>query len=88
MSVKGFRDVTFRESQSGKSFGVVSWKGSDICIDIDCECGVVSHYDGYFAAVIECPACKRQYWLNPRIELKEIEGARDRSVKQAWISEE
>ena len=35
----------------------IQWKGTDVCFDFYCECGQQSHFDGYFAYSIQCPAC-------------------------------
>jgi hypothetical protein len=39
----------------------VQWKGTNVCCDIHCECGEMSHYDGDFFYFFKCPACQR-YW--------------------------
>lgn len=53
--------------------GWIQWKGTDVCIDIYCECGEQSHYDGKFMYGIKCPHCKREYHVNPHIQLIEVE---------------
>jgi hypothetical protein len=34
------------------SHGWIQWKGTDVCMDIHCECGTLSHIDGEFAYII------------------------------------
>ena len=36
----------------------LQWKGTDVCLDFDCECGWSTHYDGFFAYTVECPNCE------------------------------
>lgn len=48
----------------------VQWKGTDVCMDFYCDCGEQSHFDGYFAYVVTCPACGQEWempcFLTPR----------------------
>ena len=44
----------------------IQWKGTDVCLDFNCECGGTCHFDGYFAYVIECPHCDKR-WEMPMI---------------------
>lgn len=39
----------------------IQWKGTDVCMDFHCPCGEGGHFDGYFAYVVECPACHRRW---------------------------
>ena len=57
----------------GKPHGWIQWKGTNVCVDIHCACGEVSHYDGDFMYSIKCPACERIHFCNGHIELIELE---------------
>ncbi len=35
----------------------IQYKGTELCIDVYCKCGVEGHFDGFFANNIRCPAC-------------------------------
>lgn len=35
----------------------IQWKGTDVCMDFQCECGENSHFDGDFAYAVKCPKC-------------------------------
>lgn len=35
----------------------IQWKGTDVCMDFNCECGYRGHFDGYFAYAVRCPDC-------------------------------
>ena len=54
-----------------ESHAFVQWKGTDLCMDFLCVCGAKCHFDGYFANLVECPHCARQWempcYLLPRI---------------------
>ena len=47
----------------------VQWKGTDLCCDIECECGEYDHLDVEFAYAVKCLSCGRAYALRPRVEL-------------------
>ncbi len=50
----------------------VQWKGTDVCMDVYCECGCRGHIDGYFAYYIKCEACGSIYETSPKINLIKI----------------
>lgn len=39
----------------------IQYKGTHICMDIRCECGEHTHFDGDFAYSIECGKCGMKY---------------------------
>jgi hypothetical protein len=57
------------EKYEGQPHGWVQWKGTDVCMDIHCECGHHSHIDAEFAYHVKCPKCKAVYSCNGHIEL-------------------
>ena len=54
-------------------FGRIYKDLSEVCFDIHCKCGIVSHYDGKYLNVIQCYHCETQYYVGAYIELLEIE---------------
>lgn len=62
-----------QEILKGQPNGCIQWKGADISIDINCECGKQSHYNGNFMYGIQCPYCERIYHANPHIQLIEVD---------------
>lgn len=42
----------------------VQWKGTDICVDLHCECGYHGHFDGFFAYGLRCAECGKE-WTMP-----------------------
>lgn len=74
-----------QETFDGKPHGWIQWKGTDVCIDIHCECGELSHFDGEFMYVIQCPSCKRKYFANGHIQLIEIDDYEGMSLHEASL---
>lgn len=54
-----------------KPHGWIQFKGTDICLDVHCKCGNLTHIDGDFIYFLECSACGAVYELNGHIELIE-----------------
>jgi hypothetical protein len=64
-----------------KSRGAMQMKGTDICMDMHCKCGVMSHigciripgYEhGDFAYFVKCPSCGAIYKVDPHVNLIEV----------------
>lgn len=53
----------------GQPHGWIQWKGTNVCMDIHCECGHHSHIDADFAYYVKCPACQKVYMVNGHVEL-------------------
>lgn len=51
--------------------GWIQFKGTDICLDVHCKCGELTHIDGTFIYFLKCGACGATYELNGHIELVE-----------------
>lgn len=49
--------------------GWIQWKGTDVCMDVRCECGVLTHIDDTFCYYIRCGACGRTYECGGHIKL-------------------
>lgn len=49
----------------------IQWKGTDVCLDMYCDCGVDTHFDGYFASALECGECGKKYDNPNHHELEE-----------------
>lgn len=59
-------------SRSEDPHGWIQWKGTDVCIDIHCKCGEISHYDGEFMYHVKCPECKTIYEASGFVKLIEV----------------
>jgi hypothetical protein len=53
--------------------GWIQWKGTDVCMDVHCECGEISHIDGMFCYAVKCPACGAVYALVADIDFIKLE---------------
>ena len=51
------------------SGGWIQWKGTNVCMDLTCECGWSGHHDGDFFYYMRCPSCKRVYAVGQNIKL-------------------
>ena len=49
----------------------IQWKGTDLCMDLECECGAHNHYDGYFAYWVECGSCGKTYRMPQHVDVVE-----------------
>lgn len=51
----------FIEQEPTEPHAFIQWKGTDVCMDFHCECGVMGHFDGSFAYVVKCGACGQEW---------------------------
>lgn len=51
----------------------IQWKGTEVCMDIYCDCGKQFHIDSDFTYNVECPYCNTVYFCNGHIELIKVE---------------
>lgn len=64
METSEFYDSVYMHDQPvGRAHGFIQWKGTDVCIDLRCECGYHGHYDGLSLYFYRCPACLAGYAL-------------------------
>lgn len=68
--------------------GWVQWKGTNVCMDIHCKCGKMSHVDAEFAYFVKCPYCKTVYMCNGHIELIEVKEEPKRCVVIPDVNDE
>lgn len=53
-------------------YGWIQWQGTQVCMDILCACGKLSHVDAEFCFHVKCPACGTTYECDPHITLKKL----------------
>jgi len=58
-----------RDNKETVSGGWVQYKGTDLCVDLHCECGHHGHYDGLFAYAMKCSKCTTPYAVGQNIKL-------------------
>lgn len=61
-----------QEDQINKPHGKVQWKGTDVCMDVYCKCGIHTHIDDWFVYNVKCGSCGTVYNCNPNIEFIEV----------------
>lgn len=101
MKIAKNRDEAWKLQQifKGEPHGWIQWKGTDVCMDVWCECGESFHIDDTFAYYVQCPYCKTVYFCNGHIELIKLEeipethiaqdtDILDEMVAEKWIEEE
>lgn len=71
------RDYDFGTDGVGKppetpSHGWIQWKGTNVCMDIHCQCGSTFHYDGERLYFWACGDCGRTYMVDGHIALREL----------------
>ncbi len=67
---KGFYNQVYgRDAATAPSHGWIQWKGTNVCIDLCCECGHNGHVDGEFFYFYECSACGRKYAIGQTVKL-------------------
>ncbi len=71
MNYKQLHDEVYSQDTDveDKPHGWIQWKGTDVCIDLRCECGHHGHFDGDFFYFFECPECKRKYAVGSNVLL-------------------
>ena len=52
--------------------GWIQWTGTDVCMDVRCECGQISHIDSDFVYTLRCPHCGRVYAVSAYVKLVEL----------------
>ena len=57
----------------GEPHGWIQWKGTDVCMDVHCECGKLTHVDGMFCYSVKCSNCGRIYFCNGHIEFIQLD---------------
>jgi hypothetical protein len=61
-----------QEQFKEETHGWIQWKGTDVCMDFNCQCGFGGHIDADFVYHIRCPQCDKVYFCNGHIEMIEI----------------
>lgn len=48
----------------------IQWKGTDVCIDLYCDCGQHHHYDGCFLNAWKCGACGQIWEMGWEVKMR------------------
>ncbi len=72
--------------------GWIQWKGTDVCIDLHCDCGHHGHFDGDFFYFFRCPKCQKAYAVGCNVKLipltNEQEASRQDRIKTCELDED
>lgn len=49
--------------------GWIQWKGTNVCMDIKCKCGALTHVDEDFCYHVKCGSCGQVYECGGHISL-------------------
>lgn len=74
-----------QETYNGKPHGWVQWKGTDVCMDVHCKCGALTHVDADFTYYVKCSACGTVYMCNGHIEFIELKEEPDSCVVETSV---
>jgi len=69
-----------QDKHEDRPHGWIQWKGTEVCMDVNCKCGGLFHIDGTFVYHVKCPKCGTVFFCNGHIELIEIEQEPDTCV--------
>lgn len=61
-----------QDAKPSPASGWIQWKGTNICIDLYCECGEHGHIDGEFFYYYECSSCHRKFAVGQNVKLIEL----------------
>jgi hypothetical protein len=65
------REQIYRPFPGTEAETFIQWKGTDVCMDFDCPCGVHSHFDGDFAHFVQCE-CGKIFRLGTQVIALEV----------------
>lgn len=75
-----------QEVWKDKPHGWIQWKGTDVCMDVHCKCGYISHVDADFTYVIQCPKCLQKYFVNGHVQFIPIVETDNMNCVQAQLN--
>ena len=56
-----------------KPHAFIRWKGTSVCADVYCRCGVSGHIDADFFYFYKCPGCGQMYRTGWYVDLYPVE---------------
>ena len=69
-----------QEKPPPRPYGFIQWKGTDVCMDLNCSCGHLGHIDDEFAYSIRCRQCGQTYATGSYIVLTPIDPDDDKDI--------
>ena len=80
MSTNDFPSLE-RNPFEGQPHAWIQWKGTDVCMDVDCSCGAKFHIDAAFAYYVKCMGCNTVYEVGGHVKLYPMEYEPTTNVK-------
>ncbi len=75
-----YREVYCQDNPASVPYAWIQWKGTDVCMDVHCECGYDGHVDGEFVYYWRCPSCKSLFALGANVRLIRLNNAQESYV--------
>lgn len=72
-----------QETRKGEPHGWIQWRGTNVCMDVHCMCGELTHIDDEFVYHVKCGNCGRVYFCNGHIEFILLEEEPGHCVKES-----
>ena len=65
--------IAARDFQPGEEgYCRIQWKGTNVCMDVHCICGIQGHVDAEFAYFLKCKKCGRTYSTGCNVKMIEL----------------
>ena len=61
-----WQDTQFTENEA---HGWIQWKGTTVCMDVQCSCGANGHVDAEFFYRYECSKCGAKHAVGQNVKL-------------------
>lgn len=65
--------------------GWIQWKGTNVCMDLHCECGHMGHVDVDFFYYFKCPSCQKIYAVGQNVRLYPVSKEEIKDVYERLI---
>ena len=59
--------------EAGEGHASIQWKGTNVCMDVRCRCGMQGHIDADFAYFYKCIACGVTFAVGHTVRLYAID---------------
>ena len=67
--ISPYKTIYKNDNPETEAYGWIQHKGTDLCMDIHCICGVLGHVDTMFTYVVYCAECGREYAVGANVRL-------------------
>lgn len=72
---EGFYNRVYgQDAQFEGAHARIQWKGTNVCMDVQCECGEDGHIDADFAYYYYCGKCNNLFAVGEHVKLIKLEG--------------